>query len=47
MKKIVDGWKDIRDIRARTGMETVPWKFNIKEYESEGRKTYDLGMTPV
>ena len=29
-KNIIDKWKDLKDIRARTGMQTVPWKINIK-----------------
>ena len=27
-------------------METVPWRFNVKEMETEqGKMTYDLGIT--
>ena len=33
-KEIIDKWKQLKDIRARTGMQTVPWKVNIKEYEA-------------
>lgn len=27
-------------------METVPWKVQIKEYNIEGRPSYDIGVTP-
>lgn len=30
MNNILRGWKEIREIRMKTGMETVPWKLNIK-----------------
>lgn len=30
MKKIVEGWKDVKDIRREKGMETVPKKVWVK-----------------
>lgn len=29
---IMDKWAQIKEIRVRTGMQTVPWKLNVKEY---------------
>lgn len=52
-KEIIDKWKQLKDIRARTGMQTVPWKVNIKEYEAteqrgkDSIKNYDIGLTQV
>jgi hypothetical protein len=43
----------LKDIRTTTGMQTVPWKINIKEYEvpdERGKnyiKNYDIGLSQV
>ncbi len=29
-KSIVTKWKELKDIRSNTGMQTVTWKLNIK-----------------
>jgi predicted RNase H-like nuclease (RuvC/YqgF family) len=45
MKGIVHLNNELKDIRKRTGMETVPWKIHVKEFEIDGRPAYDLGVT--
>ncbi len=47
MQKVVTGWNEMKEIRNKSGMETVPWRFNIKQYEINGRNTFDLGLTPI
>lgn len=27
-------------------METVPWKIYVKEFDIDGKKSYDIGVTP-
>ena len=46
IKDIIKGNEELKDIRKRSGMETVPWKIQIKEYNIEGRPSYDIGVTP-
>lgn len=38
--------EELKDIRKRSGMETVPWKVQVKEYSFEGRPSYDVGVSP-
>lgn len=33
MKEILEKWRELKEIRRTSGMETVPWKLNVKEYE--------------
>jgi hypothetical protein len=47
MKQIIHRSNELRDIRKRTGMETVPWKIHVKEFEIDGKPSYDIGVTPV
>ncbi len=43
----------MKDIRTTTGMQTVPWRINVKEYEvidereKKYIKNYDIGMVQV
>ena len=52
-KSIVTKWKELKDIRSNTGMQTVPWKLNIKQYEvpdereKNYKKNYDIGLSQV
>lgn len=46
IKDIIKGNEELKDIRKRTGMETVPWKIQIKEYRILEMPSYDIGVTP-
>lgn len=45
MQSIVRKWREIKDERRSSGMETVPWRLNIKEYEVDEHKSFDIGVT--
>ena len=47
MLAILDKWKQVKEARRVSGMETVPWRLNVKQYEVEGYKSFDFGMTPM
>ncbi|CAM6006119.1 unnamed protein product [Sphagnum balticum] len=47
MQDIIHGADELRRIRRDTGMETVPWRIHVKEYEVDGKVGYDLGVTSV
>ena len=47
MKKTLDCWKEMKAIRRRTSMDTVPFNFQAKEYEVDGKKSFDFGVTPI
>ena len=47
MMAILNKWKQVKEARKESGMETVPWRLNVKEYEVEGYKSFDFGMTPM
>ena len=44
MKKTLKSWKQLKAIRRETGMETVPYRLIAKEYEVDGRKSFDFGI---
>ena len=49
MKDIIQGHEDLKAIRRKTGMETVPWKVVVKEYpvkDVPGKSCYDIGVIP-
>ncbi len=37
-KSIMKKWKELKDIRKTSDMQTVPWKINIKDYDVLGHK---------
>ena len=45
MRKILECWKQVKKIRRETEMQTVPFRLNAKEYEVDGRKSFDFGVT--
>ena len=47
MKQIILKNNELKEIRKKTGMETVPWKIHVKEFDVQGRPSYDIGVTPV
>ncbi len=52
-KSIVTKWKELKDIKSNTRMQTVRWKLNIKQYEVPDereinyKKNYDIGLSQV
>ena len=46
MKQIVNKNNELKEVRKRTGMESVPWKIHLKEFEVDGKPSYDIGVTP-
>lgn len=45
MQSIIRKWREIKEERRTSGMETVPWRLNIKEYEVDEHKSFDIGVT--
>jgi regulator of replication initiation timing len=45
IREIIKLNEEVKDIRRRSGMETVPWKVQVKEYSFEGRPSYDIGVS--
>ena len=46
MKQIISKNNELKDVRKKTGMESVPWKIHLKDFEVDGKPSYDIGVTP-
>lgn len=40
MRRVLDGWNEIKAIRKAQGSITVPWKISVKEYKSGEHTEY-------
>jgi hypothetical protein len=40
MKRVLEGWNDIKAIRKAKGSVSVPWKISVKEYKIHDQTQY-------